>query len=199
MWELTLRLIVSLAIVIGLLLLLARFGARKFKGSNDALVHVVHRQPLSRTSAVAVVTVGSRVLVLGTTEQQVSVLAELDPEELDELGSVDGSESTGLTGLTDVSYLPAPVVEAGTGTHRSAAEPVAALELLGPGSPLSEIEEVTRRAREDAARVRTSKVPGTHRAAPVTRTDGPTQGPLAGSILSAQTWRQAFNAARRAS
>lgn len=180
MWELTLRLIVSLAIVIGLLLLLARFGARKFKGSNDALVHVVHRQPLSRTSAVAVVTVGSRVLVLGTTEQQVSVLAELDPEELDELGAGEEAE---LTGLTEVSFLPLPVVEAGSGTHRSVAD----------------LEEVTRRAREDAARARTSKLPGSHRAAPSGRAAAPAQGALAGSILSAQTWRQAFNAARRAS
>ncbi|GGD21308.1 flagellar biosynthetic protein FliO [Nocardioides daphniae] len=82
MLELTLRLVFSLAVVVGLLLLLARFGARRFAGGAGSLVHVVHRQPLSRTSAVAVVTVGSRVLVLGTTEQQVSVLAELDPEEL---------------------------------------------------------------------------------------------------------------------
>ena len=80
MLELTIRLIVSLAIVVGLLLLLARFGARKFRGQAGALVRVVHRQPLSRTSAVAVVTVGSRVLVLGTTEHQVSILTELDPE-----------------------------------------------------------------------------------------------------------------------
>lgn len=82
MLELTLRLVFSLAVVVGLLLLLARFGARRFSGGTGSLVHVVHRQPLSRTSAIAVVTVGSRVLVLGTTEQQVSVLTELDPEEL---------------------------------------------------------------------------------------------------------------------
>lgn len=83
MLELTVRLVLSLAVVVGLLMLLARFGAKKFRGSSDALVNVVHRQPLSRTSAVSVVTVGNRILVLGTTEQQVSVLAELDPEDLD--------------------------------------------------------------------------------------------------------------------
>jgi len=80
--ELTLRLIFSLAVVVGLLILLARFGAKRFSGGTGSLVHVVHRQPLSRTSAVAVVTVGSRVLVLGTTEQSITVLTELDPEEL---------------------------------------------------------------------------------------------------------------------
>lgn len=82
MLELTLRLVFSLAVVVGLLLLLARLGAKRFSGAHGSLVNVVHRQPLSRTSAVAVVTVGSRVLVLGTTEQSISVLTELDPEEL---------------------------------------------------------------------------------------------------------------------
>lgn len=82
MLELTIRLVFSLAVVVGLLLLLARLGAKRFAGSAGSLVQVVHRQPLSRTSAVSVVTVGSRVLVLGTTEQQVTVLTELDPEEL---------------------------------------------------------------------------------------------------------------------
>ncbi|WP_181313141.1 flagellar biosynthetic protein FliO [Nocardioides campestrisoli] len=82
MLELALRLVFSLAVVLGLLLLLARFGARRFKGGAGSLVQVVHRQPLTRGSSVAVVTVGSRVLVLGTTEQQVTLLTELDPEEL---------------------------------------------------------------------------------------------------------------------
>jgi len=120
MLELTIRLVVSLAIVVGLLLLLARFGARKFRGNSGALVHVVHRQALSRTSSVSVVTVGSRVLVLGTTEQQISVLTELDPDELE-------------------------------------------LELDLPD--LDPVEE-----------------------------EPPLNGPLAGSVLSPQTWRQALSA-----
>lgn len=83
MVELVVRLVFSLAVVIGLMIMLTKFGSKRFRGSADALVRVVHRQPLSRTSAVAVVTVGSRVLVLGTTEQQVQLLTELDPDELD--------------------------------------------------------------------------------------------------------------------
>ena len=94
MLELTLRLVFSLAVVIGLLLLLARLGAKRFGGAGHGLVRVVHRQPLSRTAAVAVVTVGSRVLVLGTTDQQVSLLTELDADELvteDELSEALGT------------------------------------------------------------------------------------------------------------
>jgi flagellar protein FliO/FliZ len=131
MLELTLRLVVSLAIVVGLLLLLARFGARRFHGQAGALVRVVHRQPLSRTSAVAVVTVGSRVLVLGTTEQHVSILTELEPEDL------------------DPGVLELDAVE-------------------GPRAPI-EVSELV-----DAIEPR---------------------DPLAGSVLSAQTWRQAFQVA----
>lgn len=82
MLELTLRLIFSLAVVVGLLLLLAHFAGKRFKSGAGSLVQVVHRQALSRTSAVTVVTVGSKVLVLGSTEQSVTVLTELDPEEL---------------------------------------------------------------------------------------------------------------------
>ena len=84
MLELTVRLVFSLAVVVGLLLLLARLSQRRFRGHSDAMVRVLHRQPISRHNAVTVVSVGSRVLVLGTTEQEVRVLTELDPAELEE-------------------------------------------------------------------------------------------------------------------
>jgi len=137
MLELTIRLVVSLAIVVGLLLLLARFGASRFRGQSGALVRVVHRQPLSRTSAVAVVTVGSRVLVLGTTEHQVSILTELEPEELE----------------VDLPEEP-EVLEVRPTRH-----PIDAAELVDAIEP---------------------------------------RDPLAGSVLSAQTWRQAFKVATQA-
>jgi flagellar protein FliO/FliZ len=123
--ELTIRLVFSLAVVVGLLLVLVRVGGRRFRGSADALVRVVHRQPLSRSSAVAVVTVGSRVLVLGTTEQQVSVLAELEPEELDEQ---PGAELLSLPevlpeilteDVPEVLEVPAPPAPRTAGSHRA--------------------------------------------------------------------------------
>lgn len=133
MVELTLRLVFSLAVVLGLLLLLARFSSRRLRGGSDSLVRVLHRQPISRHNAVTVVSVGSRVLVLGTTEHEVRVLTELDPSELEEHAAV--------------AALPAP------------------------------------RPR------------GSHRAGvPVITTTGP-KGPLAGSVLSPATWRQALEAA----
>jgi len=81
--ELALRLVFSLAVVVGLMLLLARFAARRHQGRNGDLVRVLQRQPLTRGTSVSVVAVGSRVLVLGTSEQQVRVLTELDPDEVE--------------------------------------------------------------------------------------------------------------------
>jgi flagellar protein FliO/FliZ len=150
MLELTVRLIASLAIVVGLLLLIAKVGGRRMRGRAGSLVQVVHRQPLSRTSSVSVVTVGTRVLVLGTTEHQVNVLTELDPDEL----------------ASELVLVPGEDEEAG---------PTQLPVLLPAGSP-------ARRA-------------GAHRAATPARPAGPAQGPLAGSVLSVQTWRQALAAA----
>ena len=82
MLALTVRLLCSLAVVIGLLLLITRLSGRRMRGSSDALVKVLERRALSRTSAVSVITVGERVLVIGTTEHEVRLLTELDADEL---------------------------------------------------------------------------------------------------------------------
>ena len=64
MLELALRLVFSLAVVVGLMLLLARFAARRHQGRNGDLVRVLQRQPLTRGTSVSVVAVGSRVYAL---------------------------------------------------------------------------------------------------------------------------------------
>ena len=170
MLELAIRLVFSLAVVLGLLLLLTKFGSRRFRGNKDALVQVVHRQHLSRGTAVSVVTVGSRVLVLGTTEHQVQVLAELDPEEVAEHlpgdlhgdladtvpGELTGDVLTLVQPADGVIELPAPRP---AGAHRAAAPA----------------------GRQPAA------AKGGRRAA----TRAP-EGALTGSVLSADTWRQAL-------
>jgi flagellar protein FliO/FliZ len=131
--ELALRLVFSLAVVVGLMLLLARIAARRGRGGHGDLVRVLHRQPLTRATSVSVVAVGSRVLVLGTSEQQVRVLTELDPDEL---------------------------------------ELAAAPQAVAPAA-------------------------GAHRAEGPTLVAARSDGALAGSVLSAATWRQALAAATR--
>ena len=146
MTELAIRLVFSLAVVVGLLLLLGRVAGRRFQAKAGAVVQVVHRQPLSRGTGVAVVTVGERVLVLGTTEQQVTLLTELEPDEL-------------------------------------------LLEELEP--QMLHPELVHDRAAEEPRRRAVPNKGHSHRAAPLTK-----DGQLAGSVLSAETWRQALKVAR---
>ena len=229
MVELVIRLVFSLAVVLGMLLLLTRFSAKRFRGGNDALVRVVHRQPLSRTSAVAVVTVGPRVLVVGTTEHQVQLLTELDPDELDlplpvaSLGPApDPGFDAGFDAGFEVGCEVAADVEAATVESAAAAEPAEAEsahpapdfevesahpvpeftsldELLGspveserPDADLVAASYAPRHAARASARSRST---ATADPAPAGRRATPADGPLAGSILSAQTWKQAFAAA----
>jgi len=138
--ELAIRLVFSLAIVVGIVLLLAKVAGRRFTGRSGAAIQVVHRQQLTRGSAISVVTVGTRVLVLGTTDHQVSLLTELEPDELELAQALAGPLDTSeLAPRTDHQESPAPAA-----TSRSAVRP----------------------GRQ----------------------------PLAGSVLSPQTWRDALGA-----
>ena len=79
MIELVLRIGFSLLIVFGLMWALARVVRRPLGGRHGAgSLSVLHRQQLSRGSSVAVVQVADKALVLGVTEQQVSLLGETD-------------------------------------------------------------------------------------------------------------------------
>ncbi len=82
-----LRLLVSLGVVLTLLVMLARWARRRGVGGGVGArpgveIELLSRRALSRGSALHVVRVGEQVLVLGVTDQQVSVLRELDPEPL---------------------------------------------------------------------------------------------------------------------
>lgn len=170
MLELTIRLVVSLAIVVGLMLLLARLGARRFSGSSKSMVHVLHRQPLSKASSLAVVSVGGRVLVLGATEHQVSLLTELDPEDL-------GEDLTDLVTLDPGAHEEPAVTTPGTITELDTpATSAARTGVLAVVPPVR--RTVGRHVRETAPQP-------------------PATGPLAGSLLSPQTWRDALAAATK--
>ncbi|WP_433792346.1 flagellar biosynthetic protein FliO [Actinoplanes sp. CA-252034] len=78
MISLTLRVIASLLVVLMLMWLLAKAVRRPYTSRREGILAVLNRQQLSRGSAVAVVRVADRALVLGITEQQVSLLGETD-------------------------------------------------------------------------------------------------------------------------
>ena len=80
MLELVLRIGFSLLIVFGLMWALARVVRRPLSGRRGpGSLTVLHRQQLSRGAAVAVVQVADRAMVLGVTDQQVSLLGDTDP------------------------------------------------------------------------------------------------------------------------
>jgi flagellar protein FliO/FliZ len=84
MIELTVRIIFSLLVVFGLLWGLAKLVRRPLSGRRGAFLQVVARQQLTRGSAVAVVKVADRALILGVTEQGVTLLADADPALFEE-------------------------------------------------------------------------------------------------------------------
>lgn len=143
MVELVLRVVLSLAVVLGLLWLIARVSSRRLRGSShQGLVRTLVRQPLSRGTSLAVVSVGERVLVVGVTEHQVNLLTELDPAE-----TLSGDADPGAS---------------------------------ASGPSVASVATSAARTSEDGPAVTAAGSEG-----------------LGGSILSGQTWKQAFAAATR--
>lgn len=140
MVELVIRVVFSLSVILGLLWFVARTSNRRFGGAARSMVRVVARQPLARSASLAVVEVGDRVLVVGVSENGVSLLTEMDPSEL-------------------------PV------------------EATAPARDQDSEAAAAARGTDWAV----GSVPGARRA-----TGSPS---LAGSVLSTQTWRQAWAAA----
>ncbi|SDF49866.1 FliO/MopB family protein [Klenkia brasiliensis] len=79
------RLILSLAFVAGVLWFAARVAKKRGLGMGNGLIEVVARQRMGRSSTVSVLRVADRVLVVGSTEEHVTLLAEMDAEIVDEV------------------------------------------------------------------------------------------------------------------
>ena len=78
------RLVLSLAFVGGVLWFAARLAKKRgLGGTGNGLIEVVARQRMGRASTVNVVRIGNVCLVVGATEEQVTLLAEVDPETVD--------------------------------------------------------------------------------------------------------------------
>lgn len=108
------RLVLSLATVLTLMVFLARFLRNRQLGTGAGigatqrrrkalLLEVVTRQGLSRGSSLAVVRVSGQLLLLGVTESTVSVLREL--EELEEPELVPEAQKSLAMALSPVGIL----------------------------------------------------------------------------------------------
>lgn len=78
--ELVGRLLISLAVVIGLIWMVSRKmrGGRRRSLRSDRLIDVLGRQNLTRSSSVAVVRVADRALIVGVTDSSVRVLSDIE-------------------------------------------------------------------------------------------------------------------------
>ena len=77
------RLILSLGFIAVVLLYAARLAKKKGLGQGNGLIEVVARQRMGRSSTVNVVRIADVVLVIGATEEHVTLLAEVDSEAVD--------------------------------------------------------------------------------------------------------------------
>ncbi|MGY1621991.1 FliO/MopB family protein [Geodermatophilus sp. SYSU D00965] len=78
------RLLLSLAFVGGVLWFAARLAKKRGLGQGNGLIEVVARQRMGRASSVNVLRIADRVLVVGATEEQVTLLAEVDGDLVEE-------------------------------------------------------------------------------------------------------------------
>jgi flagellar protein FliO/FliZ len=76
------RLVLCLAFIGAVLLYASRLAQKRGLGGSTGVIEVVARQRMGRTSSVSVLKVAGRVLVVGSTEEQVTLLAEVEDDEL---------------------------------------------------------------------------------------------------------------------
>ena len=79
-----LRLVLCLAFIAAVLLFASRVAKKRGLGGATGVIEVVARQRMGRASSVSVVRIADRVLVVGSTEEQVTLLAEVDGDVVEE-------------------------------------------------------------------------------------------------------------------
>jgi len=111
LYELALRIGFSLLVIFGLMWGLARLVRRPMGSGrhHGPLLSVLNRQQLSRGAAVTVVRVADRAIILGVTDQQVTMLGEADLEdfELHHTAHRDHLPIEGELDLPDAHPMPA--------------------------------------------------------------------------------------------
>jgi flagellar protein FliO/FliZ len=76
------RLVLSLGFIAVVLVVASRVAKKRGLGQGNGLIEVVARQRMGRASSVSVLRVAGRVLVVGSTDEQVTLLAEVEEDEV---------------------------------------------------------------------------------------------------------------------
>lgn len=109
--------LIKVGLVFGLLFVTLRVvgklhnsGAKISGGGrhDGAVIQVIGRQSIGRNADVTVVSLGERTLVLGVTEHNVSMVAELDPEDMVTREVIE------IAPATMAAALPSPMIPART-------------------------------------------------------------------------------------
>lgn len=131
--ELVLRTAVALGVVVAAMWGVSRLARRAGRpGGRAASIQVLAGRTVSRGSSIGIVRVASKVLVIGTTPQSMTVLAELSAEEATELETTPAptraprtGRSEPIGGLLGAGVWSSPGRRAGDG-----ARPAGTAELL---------------------------------------------------------------------
>jgi flagellar protein FliO/FliZ len=109
------RLILSLAFIAVVLLFAARMAKKRGLGQGNGLIEVVARQRMGRASSVNVVRIADVVLVVGATEEQVTLLAEVDADAVDAALAEHRGPVRLADGTTEGSVAPVRAARTSTG------------------------------------------------------------------------------------
>jgi len=189
-----LRVAVSLGVVLALMWVLHRRATKgglgaavKARGRRSAAVEVVGRQGIGGKASVVVVDVEGERLVLGVSEQSVSLLRS---------GPTPAPELTVVAGPVALPTAPRAVASAPEPAEPTSAGPttVAAPSADAFRAELERQDHAATGLPADAAPVLPMRPRGPARRP--SRTVVPTAQQLQGSVLSADTWRQAAAALR---
>jgi flagellar protein FliO/FliZ len=162
-----LRVVVSLGLVLALLWVAARYLARSRAGRSSGVdVDVLARVPLAQKSSLAVVRLGEQALVLGITESRVELLTSGPVADVADVADVVAD----LADVADVADVARLADLAQRSQPTQPAQPAEAPRAVDP-TALSRV--AARRSRQAAQ-----------------------SSPLAGSVLSPQTWTKAVAALR---
>ena len=137
------RLVLSLAFIAVVLLFAARLAKKRGLGQGNGLIEVVARQRMGRSSTVNVIRIADVVLVVGATEEQVTLLAEVDSDAVDaalnerRVPTRIGAAETPATGETPT---PAPALVARSSSGALAGS---VFDRNGWGSFVTELRERT--------------------------------------------------------
>jgi flagellar protein FliO/FliZ len=182
------RVVVSLAVVLGLLWMLQRRltrGSRKSAAGRP--VTIVTKQAISPKASVVIIDVEGTRLLLGVTEHAVSVLQTGEtPEPAIEVAPAIAAPSGAKAFAESLSKVTAAkfTSQKAVAAKGTAKEPAKAASTAKPAAKPATTKPVAKKP-----------APKSPEFAPVAAFTG--QGPLAGSILSPATWKQLATTIRR--